>query len=189
MANKESIAKSVGKRYASSLFEVVKEADQLATTEKIFVEITELQQQSDDFKELLYNRIVPTEAKRAVLTALLDKLSASQELKNFFQVVADHNRLGCLNHMIEAFNAMHAEHNNQLNAIVISSEPLTDEQIQQVQKALENTLSKKILVQTEVDPSILGGLIVKVGSYMLDDSVRTKIEALRLMANKKIAEL
>jgi F-type H+-transporting ATPase subunit delta len=97
---------------------------------------------------------------------------------NFLGVLADNGRLGELKAMIKAFRSLAAKHRGETTAEVTSARPLDDDQVVKLKANLKARLGRDVAVEARVDPEILGGLIVRLGSQMIDSSIRTKLNTL-----------
>ena len=121
----------------------------------------------------------PIEQARA-LAALGERAGFAPLTRQFLGLLAHKRRLFALPEVIAAYDAMLAEHRGEVGAEVVSAVPLAPEQLQSVQRQLAGAVGKEVKLATAVDPSLLGGLIVRVGSRMIDASIRTKLRQLEL---------
>ena len=120
------------------------------------------------------------EEQSRALGAVLDELKIEGLTKNFFLLVAKNRRLFATPDMIRAFRAMLARERSETSAIVTAAAKLTESQLTALKQALTAALGKTVMLDEQVDPSLLGGLVVKVGSRMVDSSLRTKLNSLKL---------
>jgi F-type H+-transporting ATPase subunit delta len=116
---------------------------------------------------------------RAV-AAVLDKAGIGGLTANLIKVAAKNRRLFVVPDMITAFGRILARHRGEVSAEVTSAEPLSDRHVAELKAALKSSLGKDVALEAKVDPSLIGGLIVKVGSRMIDGSLRTKLNSLKL---------
>lgn len=174
-----AITGEAGKRYAKALFELAEEANALDATEKDVALIGEAFGESPELRLVAASPLYAREDKAKALSALADKLSLSQTTKNFVAVMAANGRAGDLPDAVRAFKAMAAKRRGATTADVVSADKLTAAQIKDLQAALKSALGHEVEVRAEVNPELIGGLIVKVGSRMFDSSLRTKLEGMR----------
>lgn len=169
----------VAGRYASALFDLAVEADALGTVEGELTALDGLLAESDDLRRLAESPVFDADTKLAGFTAVLEKAGAGSLLKNFIGVLAHNHRLSDVRDVIAAFGQLAADHRGEVAAEAISARPLSDDQTSSLRNQIEASLGKAVNLSTTVDPSLLGGLIVKVGSRMVDSSLRTKLNRLQ----------
>jgi len=172
------IQASLAGRYALALFGLAEEQKQLETVGASLAAVKQALAESDDLRALTTSPLIGRdEAVRAVAAAAgamnLDPLTS-----NFLGVLARNRRLSQLSGVIRAFNTLAASHRGEINAEVTSAHPLDDGQLDAIRKNLRARMGRDIAVDMNVDPAILGGLVVKIGSQMIDGSIRTKLNNL-----------
>src|SRR4051794_13909858 len=172
------IQASLAGRYAIALFELADEQRQLDAVGQSLAALKQALAESDDFRPLTTSPLIGRdEAVRAVGASAaamgLDPITA-----NFLGVLARNRRLGQLGNVIRAFNLLAARHRGEINAEVISARPLDDDQVDAIRTNLRTRYGSDIAVDLRVDPAILGGLVVQIGSRMIDGSIRTKLNNL-----------
>jgi F-type H+-transporting ATPase subunit delta len=172
------IQASLSGRYALALFELAEERKQLEAVGASLAAVKRALAESDDLRTLTTSPLIGRdEAIRAVAAAAgamnLDPITA-----NFLGVLARNRRLSQLSDVIRAFNMLAARHRGEINAEVTSAHPLDDGQLDAIRKNLRARMGRDIAVEMNVDPAILGGLVVKIGSQMIDGSIRTKLNNL-----------
>ena len=173
-----SIQASLGGRYATALFDLAAEAKSIDAVEASLAKVRAALDQSDDFKALTTSPVVAREgASRAVL-ATADELGVDATTKNFLGVLAANRRLGELPTIIRAFRTLAARHRGEVTAEVTSAHPLDDGQVDQLKQSLRQRVGREVSVDLAVDPALLGGLVVRIGSQMIDSSIRTRLNAL-----------
>lgn len=170
----------VAERYASSLFELALEAGSIDAVGADLDKFQSLLDQSDDLKRLITSPVFSAEDQAKAITAIADKAGIAGLVGNFLKVVANNRRLFAVPGMISAFRAIAAEHRGEITAEVTSAHALDEAQETELKAALKGVTGKEVAVSVTVDPSILGGLIVKVGSRQIDSSLRTKLSTLKL---------
>ena len=174
------IQASLSGRYALALFELANEQKKLEAVGKDLAAVRQALGESDEFKALTTSPLVGRdEAVRAVAataqTMRLDGITA-----NFLGVLAKNRRLAQLPNVIRAFNTLSARHRGEITAEVTSAHSLDDAQLDAIRQNLRTRMGRDIAVDLNVDPAILGGLVVKIGSQMIDGSIRTKLNNLAL---------
>ena len=167
-------------RYAAALFELADEkkaldavADDLKALKKLIAESAEL-------RRLTKSPVIGRREQSRAMAAILDKAGASELVKRFVGLVAENRRLFALPQMIEAYLAELAQRRGELTAEVISARPLDDASRQRLADAIKRTAGQSVTVDLQVDPGLIGGLVVKVGSRMIDSSLRTKLNRMQI---------
>ena len=169
----------VAGRYAAALFEL---ADGQKATDAVESDLDGLQtllDESNDLRRLVESPAFTKEAQGQALAAVLDKAGVKGLTAQFIGVVADNRRLFALPGMIKAYKQMAAEKRGEISAEVTSAVELTAGQRKELSESLKEKLGSDVQLVEKVDQSILGGLIVKVGSRMIDTSLKTKLNALK----------
>ncbi len=180
MAESSSLISGVAQRYAGSLFELALDANSVAAVENDLGRFEALLAESDDLKRLISSPVFSAEEQLHAIGAVADKAGVTGLVGNFLRVVAQNRRLFSLPGIIAAFRAIAAEHRGEISADVISAHALTAAQQNELKATLKGVAGKDVAINVTVDPSILGGLIVKMGSRQIDTSLRTKLSSLKL---------
>ena len=172
------IQASLAGRYALALFELARDEKQLETVGASLGAVRQALAESDDFRALTTSPLIGrTESAKAIAAAAramgLDPLTTT-----FLGVAARNRRLSQLGAVIRAFNLLAARHRGEITAEIVSARPLDDDQVDAIKASLRTRMGRDIAVELDVDPAILGGLVVKVGSRMIDGSIRTKLNTL-----------
>ena len=167
-------------RYATALFELALERDAVEQIERDLEAIRALVDGSDDLKRVVRSLTLSRGEQGRALDAVLERLSSSQYVRNFVALLARNRRVFLLTDMIAAFQAKLAEHRGEVSAEVTSAVPLKANHLDAVREALRNIVGRDVALETRVDPALIGGLTVRVGSRMLDNSLRTKLQNLEL---------
>lgn len=170
----------LAERYATALFDL---ADQDKALDRVAAELSTLGamiETSDDFRRLIRSPVISRADQSRAVSALLAKASISPLVTRFVGVVAAKRRLFALPAMIRAFLVKIAARRGEATAEVVSARPLTKTQLAALAAALKGVVGMEVTVLARVDPAILGGLVVKVGSRMFDSSLRTKLNRLSL---------
>jgi len=173
-----SIGASLSGRYATALFELAAEARAIDAVEGDLAKVRAALDQSDDFKALTTSPVVAREAAAKAVLSTADELGVQGTTRNFLGVLADNRRLGELPAIIRAFRLLAARHRGEVTAEVTSAHPLGDDQVEALKQSLRQRVGRDVNVELAVDPALLGGLVVRVGSQMIDSSIRTRLNAL-----------
>ena len=178
MDNSGGIGASLAGRYAIALFELARENKDIDTVSASLDTIKQALTESADFAELTTSPLLGREqATRAVMAAAAS-MGIDQTTTNFLGVLARNRRLSQLSNIIRAFRQLAARHRGELTAEVTSAHPLDAGQIDALKTNLRTRFGSDVAVEASVNPDILGGIIVKVGSQMIDGSIRTKLNTL-----------
>jgi F-type H+-transporting ATPase subunit delta len=172
------ITASLAGRYAAALYDLANDQGAVAVVEADLENLSGAIGESADLAELLRNpQITRDEAARAI-EGVAGVLGLAPLTRNFLGVLAGNRRLASLTDAIRAFIAIAAAQRGEVTADVTSAHPLDDGQIAQLAAKLAQTEGRFVKIRTSVDPEILGGLIVKIGSRQIDSSIRTRLNSL-----------
>ncbi|MFB2551245.1 F0F1 ATP synthase subunit delta [Ensifer soli] len=180
VADTSQLISGVAERYASSLFDLARDA---GTVDAVSAELTQFQSLIDgsaDLKRLIVSPIFSADDQFKAISAIVEKAGIGGLTGNFLKVVARNRRLFAVPGIISAFKAIAARHRGEISADVTSAHALTEAQETELKAALKGVTGKDVAINVVIDPSILGGLIVKVGSRQIDTSLRTKLSSLKL---------
>ena len=176
-----SATSGVAGRYASALFDLADAARSLDQVAQDLATLRKLVAESPDFRRLLASPVIGRDAKTKALLAVLDKVGIQGLTRNFAGTVAANGRARDLADMATAFLAELAHRRGESTASVTSAVPLTEQQLKQLSESLRSVLGgTKVSIDARVEPEILGGLVVKVGSRLFDSSIRSKLQRLQL---------
>jgi F-type H+-transporting ATPase subunit delta len=174
-------ASGVASRYASALFELADNARSLDQVAQDLATFRKLVADSADLARVIANPVIGRAAQSKGLLAVLDAAGIQGLARSFIGTVAANGRARELPAMAQAFLAELARRRGETTAIVTSAVPLTDAQMQQLSETLRGVLGgAKVAIDAQVNPDILGGLVVKVGSRLFDSSIRSKLQRLQL---------
>lgn len=179
VAGKDHIVSGVAGRYANALFELALEAKALEQVEADLARFGEALDAVGDMQRLVKSPVFSAEEQGRALAAILDELKIEGLTKNFLLLVSKNRRLFAAPDMIRGFRAMLATHRGETSATVTAASKLTEAQVTALKQALKAALGKDVMLDQIVDPSLIGGLMVKVGSRMIDTSLRTKLTSLK----------
>lgn len=169
----------IAERYASALFELAKDEGKVETIEGDLDSLRKAHDDSADLRRLIASPAFSLEAKRSGLLAVLEGGKADPLTCNFGQLLARNGRLPLLTMVIDRFKAIASDERGEVAAQVISAHPLSSEQTSELLTQLRAATGKDVALDARTDPDLLGGLVVKVGSRMIDSSLKTKLARLR----------
>jgi F-type H+-transporting ATPase subunit delta len=180
VAGSTTNASGVAERYANALFELALDQNALPAVESDLTNFASLIDESADLKRLVRSPVFSAGDQARAIEAVLAKAGIGGVVSNFAKVAIANRRLFAVPEIITAFKRLAAKHRGEVAAEVTSAEPLSDKHIADLKAALKASLGKDVALAAHVDPSLIGGLIVKVGSRMIDGSLRTKLNSLKL---------
>ena len=178
MDNSGGIRASLAGRYASALFDLARDQRQIESVGKSLDALGQALLDSKDFKELVTSPLVSREEAGNAFAALAPQLGLDPVTTNFIGVLARNGRKGELQNVIRAFRRLAAEHRGEATAEVVTARPLNDDQIAALRQQLRARAGRDVTIDAAVDPTLLGGIVVKLGSQQIDASIRTKLNRL-----------
>ncbi len=167
-------------RYATALFELAQDAGELEAVEKDLAGFETMLNESEDLQRLVRSPVFTAAEQVRAISAILAKTDFSTLTTNFVSLVAKNRRLFAVRDMVRAFRALLAAHRGEVTADVTSATSLSDAQVSALKESLKAAVGKDVQLNTHVDESLLGGLVVKVGSRMVDSSLKTKLQSLKI---------
>lgn len=173
-------ASGVSGRYASALYDLADEKGALDAVAGDLAALQKMIDDSGDFRRFVKSPILSRADQSRGIAAIAEKAQVSPLTRQFLGLVAQNRRLAALPGMIAGFRAILAARRGQASAQVTSAAPLSDSQRLSLADALKKAVGGNVDVALKVDPEILGGLIVRVGSRMVDSSLRSKLQRLKL---------
>ncbi|WP_217574017.1 F0F1 ATP synthase subunit delta [Mesorhizobium sp. GbtcB19] len=180
MAQSSSPISAVAERYAGSLFELALQDNSVAKVEADLASFEAMLNDSGDLSRLINSPVFSSEDQAKAIAAIADKAGITGLVGNFLRVVARNRRLFAVPGMIKAFRRIAADHRGEASAEVTSAHALTAAQQTELKATLKSIAGKDVAIAMTVDPSLLGGLIVKMGSRQIDTSLKTKLNSLKL---------
>ncbi len=180
MAKSSSPVSGVAERYAASLHDLAAEAKSVDKVEADLGRFETLLSGSDDLDRLIKSPVFSADDQFKAISAILAKAGITGLVGNFLKVVAKNRRLFAVPSMITAFRRIAAEARGEVAAEVTSAHALTAAQQTELKAALKGVAGKDVAISVTVDPSLLGGLVVRLGSRQIDTSLRTKLNSLKL---------
>ena len=172
------IQASLAGRYASALFDLASEAGTVSAVETDLETLAEALRESAELRALIKNPEVSREALGRVLAGIGEHLGLSDLTRNFLGVLAQNRRVGELPATIRAFQSIAAAQRGEVSAEVASAHPLSDEQLATLEQKLRAREGRTVKLKTRVDPALLGGLVVTIGSQRIDSSIRSRLNSL-----------
>jgi F-type H+-transporting ATPase subunit delta len=172
------IRASLAGRYASALFDLARDQRQIDAVGRSLEALKSALSDSSDFAGLIASPLVGREDAGKAFAALAPGLGLDPITENFLGVLARNGRKGQLGNVIRDFRRLAADHRGETTAEVITARPLNDDQVRQLKAQLRARAGRDVTIDASVDPNILGGLVVKLGSQRIDASIRTKLNRL-----------
>jgi F-type H+-transporting ATPase subunit delta len=179
VASEEPVFSGLAGRYATAVFELAQEEKAVEAVARDFGALKVMISESPDLAQFVRAPVFSREEHKKGMDALLRRMEASPLTVRFVLTLAEKRRLYALADIIRAFETMVARQRGEVDAEVTSAQPLNDAQTAELKRVLKDKLGRDARLEAKVDPSLLGGLIVKVGSRMIDSSLRTKLEGMR----------
>jgi F-type H+-transporting ATPase subunit delta len=180
VAGEDQIVSGMAGRYAGALFELALEEKAVDAVKKDLEQFDAMIDGSTDLNRLVRSPVFGVDEQLKALGAILDKAGITGIAANFLRVITTNRRLFAVRNIIKGYSALVARHKGEVSAQVTVAEQLSDTNLDALKSALKSvTGGKDIDMDVKVEPAIIGGLIVKVGSRMVDSSLRTKLNAIK----------
>ena len=174
-----SISTGIAERYAQAVFDLSRDAGDLGKLEADVTALDDAVKASSDLRDVLVSPMITREDQGGALTALADKMGLGDVLANTLRLMAAKRRLFVVPNMIAVLKDMIAEEKNEVTAEVRSAKALTKAQSDKLAETLKSSTGRDVNLDVTVDEALIGGLVVKVGSQMIDTSIRAKLDALQ----------
>jgi len=172
------IRASLAGRYASALFDLARDQRQIDAVGRSLDALGSALADSKDFAELIASPLVSRDQAGKAFAALGTELALDPITANFLGVLARNGRKRELRSIIRAYRRLAADHRGETTAEIVTAYPLKDDQVTALKAQLRARAGRDVTLDTSVDPDILGGIVVKLGSQMIDSSIRTKLNRL-----------
>ena len=169
----------LAKRYAKALFIVGKEEDALDEYAETLKDFAELYTTVPEVRDGLTNRMYPADVRAKVMEEIVKNAGVSQIMANFLNLLAQKNRANVLPEIANSFQGMVDVERNVCQGIVITAKALEPALLDKTKDTLEKITGKQVVLKTQIDESIIGGMIAKVGDIILDGSIKTQLEGLK----------
>ena len=180
METSGGIQASLAGRYASALFGLARDERQIDAVSRSLDSLVQALGDSRDFSMLVESPLVGRADAGKALNALAGSLSLDPITTNFLGVLARNGRKGQLKAVARLFKRLAADHRGETTADVTTARPLSDDQVAALKQQLRARAGRDVAIEADVDPTILGGIVIKLGSQMIDASIRTKLNRLAL---------
>jgi F-type H+-transporting ATPase subunit delta len=180
LAAQDSVVSQIARPYAQALFDVAKGDGSLGPVEQSLQSLLLLASESEDFSRFLNSPVISSEAKASAMDRILASSDVLPVVANFVRVIARNGRLFALPAIIKGFRELAAKERGEVTADVTSATPLSVSQLTALADTLREKIGKTVTLNQHVDPSLIGGLVVKVGSRMIDSSLKTKLAAMKI---------
>ncbi len=180
MASETTGVSGVAARYAVALFSIADERRMLDEVASDLRQLREMLAASADLTRLVRSPILTRGEQGKAISALAERAGFAPLVRDFLAVVAKNRRLFAVPAMIEAYLAKLAERRGEVTAEVIAAQPLSETQLALLSDQLRRSVGRRVTVETRVDPGLIGGMIVKIGSRMVDGSIKSKLQRLQL---------
>lgn len=174
-----TLVSGIAGRYATALFELARDAGQLDAVAKDLDALSRMLVDSADLVRLVRSPVFGREEQAKAIAAVAEKAGMTDLVRRFLGVLASNRRLFAVDGMIAAFKTLLSHHRGEAIADVVSAVPLNDAQLAQIKSSLSSGAAGNVVINAKVDPSLIGGLIVKFGSRMIDASIQTKLNNLK----------
>jgi len=178
LSSKSTFSNSTSKSYALALYELAKENSEINKVEDGMNGLKTLLSESFDFKEMILSPAVGKGDKRNIIFKIADQNNFSEILKKFLGFLATKNRLFFLDKVIESFLNLVSNNKGELKAKIVSSKKLSTGEQKKIQNELSEDFKSQLNINYEYDPDLIAGLIIQIGSVMIDTSIKTKLKKL-----------
>jgi F-type H+-transporting ATPase subunit delta len=179
VAAEDPSVSGVSGRYATALFELARDEKSVDAVKADLDRFDAMLADSADLKRLVRSPVFSADAQARALTAVLDTAGISGTAAKFLKVLTSNRRLFAVSDVLRAFRALVAKFKGEATADVTVAEQLNDKNLDALKTALKTVTGKDVALNVKVDPSIIGGLVVKLGSRMVDSSLRTKLNSIK----------
>ena len=178
MSSKSTFSNSTSESYALALYELSKENSELEQVEDNIKSLNQLVNESLNFKEMLLSPTITKEDKKEVIFLIADKNNFSKTIRKFLGFVANKNRLFFLEKIIDSFLSLVSKNKGELKVKIISSKELSLDEQKKIQDDLSKDFKSSLNLDYKYDPNLIAGLIIQIGSVMIDTSIKTKLKKL-----------
>ena len=179
MSETASISMGVASRYARAIFDLVLESDEVTELENNVESLSEALGDSEELRDLIASPLYTRDDQKAAIVAIGTKMKLLANLTNTLALMASKRRLFVMGSFLRQLKILIAEHKGEITADVVSAKTLTQGQSDNLAKVIKERVGKEIKINASVDESIIGGIVIKVGSKMIDTSIRSKLNSLQ----------
>lgn len=170
---------ALGRRYGKALLDLAAEQNQVDQVWRNLSDLREAWQSSDELREVFENPSVSSADRRQVIDALAGRMGLTPLVKNTLKLLSDRRRARYLGEVVEAFDALAGERAGRVRAEVVTATAMSETYYSQLQRTLEDVTGKKVTLVKRQDPSLIGGVIARVGDKVFDGSIRTRLTELK----------
>ena len=179
MAAEISVVSDIAGRYASALFELALDTGALDQVAGDLASLRQMYDESEDLRRAFRSPVISQEDQASATDALLERMAAAELTRKFVGLVVQNRRAFALRDMTVGFARLVSAHRGEVEASVTSAHALDESQVEALKAELSAAMKTDVTLQAEVDEDILGGLVIRVGSRMVDSSLRTKLQNLK----------
>jgi F-type H+-transporting ATPase subunit delta len=179
VAAEDSSVSGVSGRYATALFELARDEKSVDAVKADLDKFNTMLDESADLKRLVRSPVFGAEVQQKALAAVLDSAGITGIAANVLKVLTANRRLFAVADVIRAFNTLVAKFKGEVMADVTVADALSDKNLDALKDALKSVSGKDVTLNVKVDPAIIGGVVVKLGSRMIDSSLRTKLNSIK----------
>ena len=179
MSEQDSTSTGIAKRYATALFDLADETDDIPTLEKNVSNLGRSIDESKDLNSLISSPVYSRDQQKNAITAIATKMGLSGIMTNTLSLMAEKRRLFLVPILLRVLNDLIATSKNEITAEVVSARALSKGQLEKLAKSLKTNFGKDVKINTSVDDNLIGGMIVKVGSRMIDTTIHAKLNSLQ----------
>ena len=179
MAQSASISANIAGRYAQAVFDIAREDGSIDKLADEVARLAAVLEESADLRDMLASPMLSRDDQARALGAVAERMGLGATLRNTLSLMADNRRLFALPQLVARLGELIADMRGEVTAEVVSAQPLSDEQSQRLIRTLAEKSGKTVKLNTRVDEGLIGGMIVQLGSRMIDTSVRSKLASLQ----------
>jgi len=180
LATEDSVVTGLSGRYARALYELADESKQLDAVADDLRGLAQALTDSDDLRRLVDSPVLSRDEQGRAMAAIMDAMKAGDLTRNTVGLLAQQRRLFALDDIISDYLRLLAAHRGEATAEVTSARELSSDELDRLSAQLKDIVGRDVVVETKVDADLLGGLVVRIGSRMLDSSIRTTLQRLEL---------
>jgi F-type H+-transporting ATPase subunit delta len=179
MAGEDPITLGMAGRYATALFELALEQKAIDGVKADLDRFDAMVADSEDLRRLVRSPVFGPEEQKKALAAVLERAGITGIAANFLLLVVQKRRLFAVRDMVKAYRALVSRHKGEIRAQVTVAQKLSDEHLAALKDSLKSAAKQQVDVDVSIDPAMIGGLVVKLGSRMIDSSLRTKLNSIK----------
>lgn len=180
MKSEDQSIPEAANRYAKALFQLAEEDNSMTSVSNGLDDFLNAVDNSEDLSRLVNSPMYSQKEQSDAIGAILKKMKVNELVSRFIGLVIQNRRINSINYIVSAFHKLLAIHSGEVIARVVSAEVLNKSQIDKLTKTLKEMIGKNIKLDLETDPKLLGGLIIRIGSQMIDNSLETKLNNIKI---------